>query len=316
MEHQNHSHEHGHDHSHSHNLKNVREKRALGIVLVLTFCFMIVEAGAGFYTGSLALLSDAGHMLADVFAISLAFFAIWFTEKPSTSTKTFGFYRAEILAAFFNSLLLFAISAGILIEAYKRLMSPHEVKSVEMTIVAVVGLLINLASAYILFKYQSGNLNIKGALYHVLSDALGSVGAIVAGIIMITTKWYYADSLISILVSILIIRGAWVLFKESSHILLEGTPKGIDLDLVKNCICSKDNVISVHDLHAWTLTQGFEALSAHVVVQNMENSEGILSGLKQELSEKFKISHVTLQLEIEECDESNGPCYDNGISEN
>ncbi|MGB2692675.1 MAG: cation diffusion facilitator family transporter [Thermodesulfobacteriota bacterium] len=312
MEH--HDHSHGHDHSHSHNINNAKEKKALIIVLGLTFSFMIVEAVAGFYTGSLALLSDAGHMLTDVFAVSLAFFAIWFKEKPPTPTKTFGFYRAEILAAFFNSLLLFAISAGILIEAYKRLLTPHEVKSVEMTIVAVVGLLINLTSAYVLFKYQSGNLNIKGALYHVISDALGSVGAIVAGIIMITTKWYYADSLISILVSILIIRGAWVLFKESSHILLEGTPKGIDLDLVKTCICSKENVISVHDLHVWTLTQGFEALSAHVVVQDMDNSENILSDLKKELSEKFKISHVTLQLEIDECDEANGPCYDNGIS--
>ena len=312
----NHDHSHGHDHSHSHNIKSSKEKKALGIVLVLTFTFMIVEAVAGFYTSSLALLSDAGHMLTDVFAVSLAFFAIWFTEKPSTPTKTFGFYRAEILAAFFNSLLLFAISIGILIEAYKRLLTPHEVKSVEMTIVAVVGLLINLTSAYVLFKYQSGNLNIKGALYHVLSDALGSVGAIVAGIIMITTKWYYADSLISILVSILIIRGAWVLFKESSHILLEGTPKGMDIDAVQNCICSNERVISVHDLHVWTLTQGFEALSAHIVVENIENSEEVLSKLKQELSEKFNISHITLQLEIEECDEANGPCYDNGVSGN
>ncbi len=309
MEHQG----HGHDHSHSHTIKSTKEKRALGIVLALTFTFMIIEAAAGFYTGSLALLSDAGHMLTDVFAVSLAFFAIWFTEKPPTSTKTFGFYRAEILAAFFNSLLLFAISIGILIEAYKRLLTPHEVKSVEMTIVAVAGLLINLTSAYILYKYQSENLNIKGALYHVASDALGSVGAITAGIIMITTKWYYADSLISILVSLLIIRGAWVLFKESTHILLEGTPKGIDLDAVQECICSEDGVVSVHDLHAWTLTQGFEALSAHLVVENMDDTEDIISRIKKQLADKFSISHVTLQLEIEECDEANGPCYDNGL---
>jgi cobalt-zinc-cadmium efflux system protein len=311
MEHHNHT--HGHDHSHSHDIKNVKEKRELGIVLVLTFCFMIVEAVAGFYTGSLALLSDAGHMLTDVFALSLAFFAIWFSQKPSTSTKTFGFYRAEILAAFFNSLLLFAISAGILIEAYKRLLTPHEVKSLEMTIVAIIGLCVNLMGAYILFKYQSGNLNIKGALYHVLSDALGSVGAIIAGVIMITTKWYYADSLVSILVSALIIRGAWVLFRESTHILLEGTPKEIDLGAVQSCICSNKRVISVHDLHAWTLTQGFEALSAHLVVKNMDESEDIISEIKHELSNKFKISHITLQLEIEECEDANGPCYDNGI---
>ncbi len=314
MEHRNHSQDH--DHSHSHDIKNIKEKRALGIVLGLTFCFMIVEAVAGFYTGSLALLSDAGHMLTDVFALSLAFFAIWFSQKPPTSTKTFGFYRAEILAAFFNSLLLFAISGAILFEAYRRLLTPHEVKSLEMTIVAVIGLCVNLTAAYILFKFQSGNLNIKGALYHVLSDALGSVGAIIAGIIMITTKWYYADSLISILVSVLIIRGAWVLFRESTHILLEGTPKGIDLSAVQDCLCSHKRVISVHDLHAWTLTQGFEALSAHLVVENIDDSEDIISEIKQELSNKFEISHITLQLETQECEDASGPCYDNGISEN
>ncbi len=312
MEH--HDHNHGHDHSHSHSIKSSKQKRALVFVLVLTFLFMIVEAVAGFYTESLALLSDAGHMLTDVFALSLAFFAIWFAEKPPTSAKTFGFYRAEILAAFFNSLLLFAISFAILFEAYKRIQTPEEVKSVEMTIVATVGLLINLVNAYILYKYGSGNLNIRGALYHVISDALGSVGAIAAGIIMITTKWYYADSLVSILVSLLIIRVAWGLFRDSSHILLEGTPKGIDLGSVQECICSQEGVISVHDLHVWTLTQGFEALSAHLVVENMDSTEEVISKIKQELSEKFKIGHITLQLEIEECDEANGPCYDNGAS--
>lgn len=312
MEH--HDHSHGHDHSHNITIKSSKQKRALGFVLVLTFIFMIVEAVAGFYTESLALLSDAGHMLTDVFALSLAFFAIWFAEKPPTSTKTFGFYRAEILAAFFNSLLLFAISFAILFEAYRRIQSPEEVKSVEMTIVAIVGLIINLINAYILYKFQSDNLNIKGALYHVISDALGSVGAITAGIIMITTQWYYADSLISILVSLLIIRVAWGLFRDSSHILLEGTPKGIDLDAVQECICSQQGVISAHDLHAWTLSQGFEAFSAHLVVENMDNTEEIISKIKKELSDKFNITHVTLQLEIEECDEANGPCYDNGAS--
>lgn len=312
MEH--HDHSHGHDHSHNITIKSSKQKRALIFVLVLTFIFMIVEAVAGFYTESLALLSDAGHMLTDVFALSLAFFAIWFAEKPPTSTKTFGFYRAEILAAFFNSLLLFAISFAILFEAYKRIQSPEEVKSVEMTIVAVVGLIINLINAYILYKFQSDNLNIKGALYHVISDALGSIGAITAGIIMITTQWYYADSLISILVSLLIIRVAWGLFRDSSHILLEGTPKGIDLDAVQECICSQQGVISAHDLHAWTLSQGFEAFSAHLVVENMDNTEEIISKIKKELSDKFNITHATLQLEIEECDEANGPCYDNGDS--
>ncbi len=158
-------------------------------------------------------------------------------------------------------------------------------------------------------------MNIRGALYHVISDALGSVGAIAAGVIMITNKWYYADSLVSILVSLLIIRVAWGLFKDSSHILLEGTPKGIDLDAVQECICSQKGVIDAHDLHAWTLTQGFEAFSAHLVVENMDNTEEIINKIKKELSDKFSINHVTLQLEIEECDESDKPCYDNGVSQ-
>lgn len=302
-------------HDHGHDLKNTKEKKALIIVLALTSCFMIIEAAAGFYTGSLALLSDAAHMLTDVFALSIAFFALWFSMRPATLENTFGFYRAEILAAFINGILLFAISLGIFIEAYKRIQNPHEIKSLEMTIVAVTGLVINILAAYILFKYQSENLNIRGALYHVLSDALGSVGAITAGVIMLTTGWYYADSIISVVVAILIIRGSWVLLRESVHILLEGTPRGIDLKAVQNSICSHKRVLSVHDLHAWTLTQGFEALSAHLVVDNMSKSENLIDEIKTLLSGKFHINHVTLQLETEECETANGTCYGEGIYE-
>ncbi len=302
-------------HDHSHDAKNIGQRKALIIVLILTACFMFVETGAGFYTGSLALLSDAAHMLTDVFALLIAYFAIWFTLKPATSKKTFGFYRAEILAAFFNSLLLFAISGGILIEAYKRIQHPTEVKSLEMTIVAVVGLCVNLTGAYILVKYQSGNLNIRGALFHVLSDALGSVGAIIAGLIMLKTKWYYADSITSIVVAVLIIRGAWVLFRESAHILLEGTPKGLDLEAVQDSICSHDGVISVHDLHAWTLTEGFEALSAHLVVEDMHRGENLIHEIKKGLYGKFRVSHVTLQVETVDCEEVHDTCYDNGTDD-
>ncbi|MEQ9619419.1 MAG: cation diffusion facilitator family transporter [Deltaproteobacteria bacterium] len=299
-------------HDHGHDLKNTKEKKALIIVLALTSSFMVIEAAAGFYTGSLALLSDAAHMLTDVFALSIAFFALWFSMRPATHTNTFGFYRAEILAAFINGILLFAISLGILVEAYKRIQIPHEIKSLEMTIVAVTGLFINILAAYILYKYQSGNLNIRGALYHVLSDAVGSVGAITAGVIMLTTGWYYADSIISVLVAILIIRGAWVLLRESVHILLEGTPRGIDLKAVQSSICSHERVISVHDLHAWTLTQGFEALSAHLVVDNMSKSEKLIDEIKILLSGTFHINHVTLQLETEECETANDTCYEDG----
>lgn len=299
--------EHG---QHNHSLKELREKKILTIVLCLTVTFMVVEVIAGFHTGSLALLTDAVHMFTDVFAISVALLAIWFSLKPPTSVKTFGFYRAEILAAFFNSFLLFAISIGIIIEAYKRLLDPSEVKSLEMTIVAVIGLLINIIGAYLLSKYQKENLNIRGAFYHVISDALGSVGTLIAGLIMLKTKWYYADSIISIIISLLIIRGALELFRESVHILLEGTPKGIELKAVENAIQSHKGVVGVHDLHAWTLTQGFEALSAHLVIEDMGLSENLIRDLKKVLYDKFRISHVTLQVETSECESVGMSCYE------
>jgi cobalt-zinc-cadmium efflux system protein len=297
-------------HDHSHDIQNVQEKKALTIVLVLTACFIVVEAASGFYTGSLALISDAAHMLTDVFALSLAYFALWFSVKPPTLSKTYGFYRAEILAAFINGILLFVISAGIIVEAYQRFRVPHEVKSLEMTIVAIVGLMLNVGSAHILSRYKSANLNIKSALYHVISDALGSAGAVAAGVVMLLTGWYYADTIISVLVSILILRSAWIILMESVHILLEGTPRGMDLKAIQNAICSHQGVLGVHDLHAWTLTQGFEALSAHLVVDDMHRGEKLISDIKEQLSAKFHITHVTLQLETKECEVMHDTCYD------
>ncbi|MEW6144756.1 MAG: cation diffusion facilitator family transporter [Thermodesulfobacteriota bacterium] len=298
------------NHERAHDIKNTKEKKSLTIVLALTACFMVVEAASGFYTGSLALLSDAAHMLTDVFALSLAYFALWFSVKPPTLTKTYGFYRAEILAALINGILLFVISGGIIVEAYERFKVPREVKSLEMTVVAITGLVLNLGSAYALSRYRSANLNIRGALYHVISDALGSAGAVIAGVVMLLTGWYYADSIISVLVSVLILRSAWVILRESVHILLEGTPRGMDLKAVQNTLCSHEGVLSVHDLHAWTLTQGFDALSAHLVVDDMRKSEELISDIKSQLSGKFHITHVTLQLETKECGTANGTCYE------
>lgn len=296
--------------NHNHSFKELKEKKVLTLILILTMCFMVVEVIAGFYTGSLALLSDATHMFTDVFAISVALLALWFSLRPPTSGKTFGFYRAEILAAFFNSLILLGISIGIIVEAYKRLSNPSEVKSLEMTVVAVIGLFVNLLGVFLLSKYRSKNLNIKGAFYHIISDAIGSLGTLAAGLIMLKTRWYYADPAISILISFLIIRAAWVLLQDSIHILLEGTPKGIDLKSVETAICSHDGVLGVHDLHAWTLTQGFEALSAHMVVRDMGISEGLIEEIKRNLYSKFKISHVTLQAETRECEPINMTCYE------
>lgn len=297
------------DHSH-HSVRDFKEKKPLAIVLFLTLIFMIVEVLGGLYTGSLALLSDAVHMFTDAFAVGLALMAIWFSLKPPTSVKTFGFYRAEILAAFFNSILLFVLSGMIIVEAYDRLLEPREIRSVVMTVVAVSGLLINLIAALVLLKFKSENINVRGAFYHVISDALGSLGTILAGVIILLTDWYYADSIISILIALLIIRVAWGLFSDSLHILLEGTPKGIELKSVEDVIRSHRGVLGVHDLHAWTLTQGFEALSAHLVVGDMQLSEELVSELKKVLFDRFRISHVTLQVETTECEPIGLSCYE------
>lgn len=299
------------DHGHSHGVGGGSQKKALLLVLLFTGAFMFIEAAAGFYTRSLALLSDAGHMLTDVVALTIAFMAVRLSSMPPTARKTFGFYRAEILGAFVNGLLLLGISVWIIIEAFHRMSAPEPVKSVAMTVVAVAGLLLNLGSAYVLYRLRSENLNMKAAMYHVVSDALGSVGAIAAGLVMIFTGWYYADSIISILISVLILRGAWTLIRDSSHILLEGTPSRLDIDAVEKSIASHAGVKSVHDLHAWTLTEGHEALSAHLVVSDMQSGEALMGEIKSLLLQKFHISHVTLQLETEECDEAKGPCYGN-----
>jgi cobalt-zinc-cadmium efflux system protein len=287
-----------------------KEKKALIVVLSLTIAFMFIEAIAGYLTGSLALLSDAGHMLVDVMSISMALFALWFSLKPSTSQKTYGFYRTEILAAFLNSLLLFGICLGIILEAYSRLRVPSEVKSLEMTVVAFFGLLVNLYSTYILLRIGGASLNLRGATLHVISDALGSLGAIIAGLVMLKTRWYYADPIISIVISVLILRGAWKLFSESVHVLLEGTPRGLDLESLELAICSHKGVISVHDLHAWTLSQGFEALSAHLVIEDINLTEGLIDEIKRNLHDNFRIHHVTLQVETTKCDDLGVGCYE------
>jgi cobalt-zinc-cadmium efflux system protein len=291
--------------------RELKEKKALTVVLCLTVGFMFVEAAAGFFTGSLALLSDAVHMLIDIVAISLALFAIWFSLRPPTSRKTFGFYRAEILAAFLNSLILFVISIGILIESYNRLRVPNEnIKSLEMSVVALIGLGVNFLGVYILSSFKSDKLNIRGAVLHVISDAIGSVGALVAGLVMLKTGWHYADPLASILIAFLILRGAWKLLSESAHILLEGTPKGIDLKSLENAIGSHNGVLGVHDLHAWTLTQGFEALSAHLVVEDIKTSEELVEEIKNHLHDEFQITHVTLQVETRKCEPGDMSCYE------
>ena len=272
-------------------------RRRLTLVLVLTAVYMVAEAVGGWWTGSLALLADAGHMLTDVAALALALVALWFSARPATSSKTFGYHRLEILAALVNGVALVVISLLIFYEAYQRWSSPPTVRGNVVMIVASGGLLINLVCAWILHAPHEVDLNIRGAWLHVISDALGSVGAIVAGAIMSLYGWYTADPLFSALIGILIVWSSWRLIREATNVLLEGTPAHINLAAVEEAILRTEGVDDVHDLHVWTITSGREALSAHVIHAYSTSQPELLKELRTKLHDRFGVDHLTIQME-------------------
>jgi cobalt-zinc-cadmium efflux system protein len=291
-----HRHKGGGHHAHVHG-RAARSRRRLSIVLVLTAVYMLAEAAGGWLTGSLALLADAGHMLTDVAALALALIAVWFGSRPATSSKTFGYYRLEILAALINGVALILISLLIFYEAYHRWANPPEVRSGLMMIVAAGGLVINLACAWILHGDHEDDLNVRGAWLHIIGDALGSVGAILAGVIMSAYGWYQADPLFSCLIGLLIIWSSWHLIRESTNVLLEGTPAHINLAAVEDVILQTEGVEDVHDLHVWTITSGREALSAHVIHVEAISQAELLKELRAKLSDRFGLDHLTIQME-------------------
>lgn len=297
--------DHSHDHSHGHHSHHANigadNKRRLGIVFVMTAVFMVVEFIGGYLTGSLALMSDAAHMLTDTAALGLSFFAIWISSRPASQDKTFGYLRFEILAALINGMILIMLSLVIFHEAYERISNPSEVKSLPMLIVAFIGLVVNLIGAYLLIGGAKSNLNVRGALFHVMGDALGSVGAIVAGVIMLYTGWYYADPIVSFAIAAIIIIGALKLVKDSANIILEASPAHIDLSDLEGTLCRFEGVKDVHELHVWTIASGFESLSAHIVLEDHDSGHGLVEGLADTLKEKFNIEHVTIQLEDTPC---------------
>jgi cobalt-zinc-cadmium efflux system protein len=272
-------------------------RRKLTTVLVLTAIYMIAEAVGGWWTGSLALLADAGHMLTDVAALALALTAAWFSSRPATSNKTFGYHRLEILAALVNGVALVVISMLILYEAYQRWSVPPAVQGSVVIVVATGGLVINLLSAWILHGRHEIDLNMRGAWLHVLSDALGSLGAIIAGALMWLYGWYAADPLFSALIGILIVFSSWRLIRESTNVLLEGTPAHINLAAVEDSILHTDGVSNVHDLHVWTITSGREALSAHVIHAYEVSQPELLKELRAKLYDRFGVDHLTIQME-------------------
>lgn len=283
-----------HTHAHARASDN---RRRLSLVLVLTAIYMIAEAVGGWWTGSLALLADAGHMLTDVAALVLALMAAWFAARPATSSKTFGYYRLEILAALINGVALVVISLLIFYEAYQRWSAPPNVRGSVVMMIAAGGLIINLICAWILHSPHEVDLNIRGAWLHVLSDALGSVAAIIAGAIMSVYGWYAADPLFSALIGTMIVWSSWRLIRESTNVLLEGTPAHINLAAVEDEILRTDGVNAVHDLHVWTITSGREALSAHVIHAYSVSQSELLKELRAKLQEHFGVDHLTIQME-------------------
>ncbi len=289
--------EHGHERPHQQPWAS--DRRPLGIALAITTTFLIAEVIGGVLTGSLALLADAGHMATDVAALALALFAGWLARRPATPARSFGYHRAEVLAALLNAASLVAISIYIFWEASKRIGDPPAVDSAPMLIVAFAGLAANAVSAWILSRGggHQHDLNTRGAFLHVVGDMLGSVGAIVAALVMLATGWYLADPLLSAGIGLLILWGSWRLLRESVDVLLEATPVHVDPAEVRRAMIGVDGVAGVHDLHVWTVTSGFVAMSSHVEVTNRRAWQAVLSDLSELLRERFGIAHVTLQPE-------------------
>jgi len=274
-------------------------KRGLIWVLVLTTGFMAAEVWAGLWTHSLALLADAGHMLTDAGGLGLALFAIRLAERPATPDRTYGYYRAEILAALANAIILIGISVYILYEAYERFRNPPVIQSGAMFFVALLGMGVNLTGVWILRAGSKNSLNIQGAYFEVLSDLLASVGVMIGALVMWFTGWYYADPLISAAIGLFILPRTWRLLKEATGILLEGTPAHLNVAEISQVLQGVKGVKTVHDLHVWTLTSGFDCLSGHLVVQSLEQSQPVLAEAQRVLHAKFSIRHATLQIEIE-----------------
>jgi cobalt-zinc-cadmium efflux system protein len=287
-----------------------RDTRALTVTLALVAAYMVAEIVGGIVTNSLALLADAAHMLGDAGALCLALFALWFARRPATAKHTYGFYRTEILAALANGATLVAIAISIIVNAYGRFRAPPEVRAGLMIVIASGGLLVNLVGLWVLRgedaagTHGHGNLNVHGAWLHVLTDTLGSVEAIVAGVLIWTVGWHWVDPLASVLIALLVVYSAWELLRASTAVLMEGAPGHIDVDEVRDAILATPGVGAVDDLHVWTITSGLEALSAHVLACDDRPPRVLLNEVRAMLRARFRIGHVTIQVETESCDEA------------
>ncbi|HYF50647.1 MAG TPA: cation diffusion facilitator family transporter [Planctomycetota bacterium] len=299
------AHDHGPSHGHEHGPSAHRhtDRRALWIAFIVTAAFMVAEAIGGWLSNSLALLSDAGHMLTDAAALFLSLSAIWLAQQPARRRRTYGLHRAEILAAFLNAVALMVICGFIFFEAWQRLQHPEEVQTGLMLAVAIAGLCANAFTFYVMWKSGGDSLNLRGALLHVAGDLLGSVGAIAAALIVRFTGWSSADPLISVLIAILIIFGAWRLLWETLRVLLEIAPPHISPQEVEEALRGLPGVAEVHDVHVWTITSGMEVVSGHLRLTDSEiSTQRVESTLQQAYAalERFKFKQITLQIEPHE----------------
>jgi cobalt-zinc-cadmium efflux system protein len=299
----------GHSHGRQQSYHTEPGQRLL-LALALTGVIFLVELAGGMWTGSLALLSDAAHVFLDVTALGLSYVAFRLAALPPNARHSYGYRRAEILAALANGLTLLVVAVGIGREAWERWQSPAPVLGREMLAIAVVGLVANLAVAGLLRGHTHGNLNIKSAFLHVLGDALASVGVIVAGVIIMMTGWYWADSVASLFIGLLIAFSAWGILRESIHILMEGAPAGLNATDLAQALAGERRVLGVHDLHVWNTGSGSPVLSAHIRIdeQALQESQALLASLRDLLRRRYGITHTTLQLESLDCGQTCGPC--------
>jgi len=264
------------------------------------FAYMAVEGAGGLWTGSLALLSDAGHMLSDAAALSLSLFALWIARRPPTPTRTFGYYRAEILAALANAAALLAVAVMVLVEAIDRVQAPPEVKGGPMLAIAAGGLLVNLGGLALLHGVKGQSLNVRGAFLHLMGDTLGSLGAIASGLAILGWGWTWADPVASMLIAALIVVSGWRLLKDAMAVLMEGTPAHLDCDRLQRAVLAVPGVAAIHDLHVWTIGSGLESLSCHVVTDARRPHGELLRDIREVVA-SFHIAHVTIQVEPAEC---------------
>lgn len=286
----------GNHHHHHHHHGN---RSGLTIALAITAGILLIEFIGGLWTNSLALLSDSGHMLSDTAAIALSLVAMRLAARPATLNKSFGYQRFEILAALLNGLTLFVIAGWIIWEAAERFREPPVVQSGVMMVIAAVGFLANAASAFALHRQSdiSGNLNVRSAYLHILGDALGSLGALAAGWLMLEFQWYAADPIISVVVALLILRGAWGVITHSVHILMQGTPKGVSPAEVKEQLLGLEGVLDVHELHIWTVTSGNYQFSCHLLIEDHADSQKVLQAAVDLLEAKYELDDATIQIE-------------------